>query len=79
MAMFMFNLGSNIGTKMLIFRVIGKKNRLKQLKFLKREKLYKTQQTLQLIVLCFRVLCLHPISLINVKMREVQRELDPLY
>ena len=52
MAMFMYNLGSNIGTKMLIFRVIGKKNRPKQLKyFKKREKLHKTQQTLQLIVL----------------------------
>ena len=51
MAMFMYNLGSNIGTKMLIFRVIGEKNRPKQLKYFKKEKnCTKHKKTLQLIV-----------------------------
>ena len=49
--MFMYNLGSNIGTKMLFFRVIGKKIGQNNLNTLKREKLHKTQQTLQFIVL----------------------------
>ena len=64
MAMFMYNLGSNIGTKMLIFRVIGKKNLPKQQKCFKKEKI--AQNTTISSVDCFRVLCLHPISLINV-------------
>ena len=62
--MFMYNLGSNIGTKMLISRVIGQKNRLKQLKYLKKRKI--AQNTTNSSVNCFRMVCLHPISLINV-------------
>ena len=55
MAMFMYNLGSNIGTKMLIFRVIGLKNRLKQLKYLKKRKT--AQNTTNSSVDSFRVFC----------------------